>query len=95
MTKIKLSQLYTKKEFTHQENNETITFTPKQPLHPHIKIGNTEYTMPQPIHKITIIYNHILQQTELKLSNKQDKKLLHINLEESNLEDVSIEYKYQ
>jgi len=93
MKKIKLTQLFTNPNFTMKGEKEKIHFNSNKYLKPYIKIDDTWYTLIRPIKNICVIFNHMLQTTEIELSTDDNQTLLHIPIETPNLEDTHIEYE--
>lgn len=92
MINIRLSQLFTKEGFKFQGNGEKLIFTHEKYLKPFIIVDKKEYKTIRPIKQIIIIFNYILQSTELELCADDGNILLHINLTGSGLEDTILCY---
>lgn len=92
MTTKKLIKLYSDKNFTVQENKEQTIFTHKNTLQPRIIIEKKEYTTRKPIKHIIILRNYILQNSEIQLKSEDNKTLTHIDLEDNNINNITIHY---
>ncbi len=92
MIKTNINNLYQNNNFKVDEKKDKTIFTSKKLLEPGITINNTEYKTIVPIKEIILIKNYILQTNELELKSEWENLLLHINLD-SNIEDVTIQYK--
>lgn len=93
MTKIRLTQLFTDENFELFPQNEKLIFVSKNLLKQDVKIENKAYKLICPIKKIVILFDHIFQSTNIELLADDDTLLLHLPVENLNLEDVIIEYE--
>ena len=88
----KLIKLYSDENFTVNENRELTVFTHKNLLEPKIVIENREYITSEPIKHIVLLRNYIMQNSEIQLKSQENKTLSHIDLEDSNITNITIRY---
>lgn len=93
MNKIKLIQLFTNPQFTLTSEKEKISFKNHKQIKPYIKIDDTWHTLTQPIKHINIIFDHILQTTEIELTTTDKQVLLTQPID--TLEETIIQYEEQ
>ena len=87
-----LNQLPQNNDFTPKTFYEKTVYTYNGLLKPYISIDNEKITTDKPVKHIAIIHNHILQCTEIELTDSQNLLLKHIRVDNSNPENTQITY---